>query len=439
MLMNALGEASEKGYSRSEIFSISREGKTRWYEFSVAAIGDSKDTDCRFIALGRDITERRTLEQQLVQSQKMEAVGRLAGGIAHDFNNILQAILGFCELTLTKADEKWEVDRYVNIIRDSALRAASLTQHLLAFSRKQLLVPRVIGVNAFIEETIQMLRRMIGENISIVHESDAMENHVRVDPGQFGQVMTNLAVNARDAMPHGGQLRISVKRADIIGENFAPSSEMLPGEYVLIQVSDTGTGMDQETLSYLFEPFFTTKVLGRGTGLGLSIVYGVVKQSGGYIYVDSRLAQGTTFSIYLPRVRENEEGPKSCPDERLYGTETILLVEDEITVRRLIYQHLSSCGYRVFQAADGNAAIELCRQNAGQLQLLLADVGLPDMKGHTVAKEFRSTNPLGRAIFMTGYTDSIDLGESLQRESTTVLQKPFALKELVAAIRRALD
>ncbi|HUI71016.1 MAG TPA: PAS domain S-box protein [Spirochaetia bacterium] len=388
---------------------------------------------------GRDITEEKSLAAKFLQAQKMEAVGRLAGGVAHDFNNILQAIIGFSEMILAKSGEKLEVDKYVNIIKGSALRAASLTQHLLAFSRKQMLAPKVVDADLLIEESLEMLTRVLGENISITHESEAKDNHVRVDPGQFGQVITNLAVNARDAMPHGGNLRINVSRREAPGESSVPSFEMLPGEYVLIQVSDTGTGMDQETLSHLFEPFFTTKALGRGTGLGLSIVYGVVRQSGGYIDVESTLGTGTTFSIYLPRVVQIEESPKSCPEQQHNGTETILVVEDEDDVRRLVYQYLSSCGYRVLEAKDGNTARDICRRTGGQIQLLLEDIVLPDMRGDVVAREFSAANPLGRIVFMTGYADATDLPESAKRIGALVLQKPFALSELAARMRQALD
>jgi two-component system, cell cycle sensor histidine kinase and response regulator CckA len=438
-VMKALEEASESGQSKSQVFSVTREAKTRWYELSVAAIGELSDPDCRFIALGRDITERRTLEQQLIQSQKMEAVGRLAGGIAHDFNNILQAIIGFTELILTKDREKDDVDKHVNIIKDSAIKAASLTQHLLAFSRKQLLAPKVVDIDALVEESLQMLRRMLGENISITHESEAIANYVRVDPAQFGQVLTNLAVNARDAMLLGGRLGVKVMRVVVQAEDPSRSSEMPPGEYVLIQVSDTGSGMDEETLSHLFEPFFTTKVLGKGTGLGLSIVYGVVKQSGGYIYVQSKLGDGTTFRIYLPRVSGHEDSPRSCPDEEHRGVETILVVEDEENVSRLIFQHLSACGYKVLQASNGAEAIGVFSQSEGHIDLLLTDVVLPDTSGDRVAQRFRAQNPLGCVAFMTGYSDSTDLIETARKENAIILQKPFALAQLSRRIREVLD
>jgi signal transduction histidine kinase/ActR/RegA family two-component response regulator len=436
-IIDAIAEAGQNGQSKRQTISVTRGGKTGWYELSVAAVGDLEDP--RFVVLARDVTERKALEQQLVQSQKMEAIGRLAGGIAHDFNNILQVIIGFCELIRMTRGERREVDEYVNTIRDSARRAASLTQHLLAFSRKQMLAPKDVDVDELIEESLPMLARMVGENISIAHTTDGGPNLIRVDSGQYVQVITNLAVNARDAMPSGGKLEINVRRRQVAEADPARPPEMLPGDYVLIQVSDTGTGMDEETLSHLFEPFFTTKVLGRGTGMGLSIVYGVVKQSGGYIHAESTLGSGTTFSINLPRIPGEQENPKSCPEEEHHGTETILLVEDEDDVRRLIHQHLSACGYKVLQAGDGNTAVGICRRHASQVRLLLVDVVLPDIRGDRVSQEFRAVNPLGRVVFMTGYTDSTGFVESAQREDMAILQKPFTPSELAARIRQVLD
>ncbi len=437
--MSAIAEAGEKGHSGSRAFSVTREGRTRWYETTVAAIGDHQDPEGRFIALVRDITERKTLEQQLAESQKMEAIGRLAGGIAHDFNNILQVIIGFCELILGKAGHEPQTEKQVTTIREAALRAASLTQHLLAFSRRQMLIPRVIDVDALVRESLEMLGRMLGEHISATHTTDGGENRVRADPGQFGQVITNLAVNARDAMPFGGRLTIRVRRVDLAAADPSRPAEVVPGPYVLLQVTDTGTGMDEETLSHLFEPFFTTKVLGRGTGLGLSIVYGAVKQSGGYITVDSRPGAGTTFSLYFPRVSEGESARANCADEEHVGTETVLLVEDEEDVRRLIHRHLSGCGYRVVQAADGRTALDALRQGAGPIDLLLVDVVLPDIRGDRVAQEFRLAFPKGKVVFMTGYTDTTGLVETVQRESAAILQKPFTLSSLGRRVRLALD
>jgi len=383
-------------------------------------------------------TERRSLRQQLIQSQKMEAVGRLAGGIAHDFNNILQVIIGFSELILALGTEGPEVAKHVGTIRDSAARAASLTQHLLAFSRRQMLTPKVIDTDAFIEETLVMLSRLLGENIQVTHRPDSEPPHVRIDPGQFGQVITNLAVNARDAMPFGGRLEINVSHFEKAGD-WAGQPQMLPGEYVLIQVSDNGTGMDEETLSHLFEPFFTTKVLGRGTGLGLSIVYGIIKQSGGYISVDSALGRGTTFSMYIPRMRGTGDEARSCPEEEHNGTETILLVEDQEDVRRLVHSQLSNCGYRVLEAGSAAAALEICRQNAGRFQLLLTDVILPDARGERVAQEFRAMNPLAQIVFMTGYPGASGFIDASQRERASILHKPFTLSELASRIRQSLD
>ena len=436
--MKAIAEAARTGASEGETFFVTQAGKSGWYELSVAAIGDARDPDPRFIVLGRDITERRTLEQQLIQSQKMEAVGRLAGGVAHDFNNILQAIMSFSELILVKNGGWQEIGKDVAAIKDSAQRAASLTQRLLAFSRKQMVAPKVIDTDTLIEESLQMLRRIIGQNVTITHEADTAANHVKVDPAQFAQVITNLAINARDAMPQGGILAIKVRRVEIV-EKYQQAPEMLPGAYVSIEVGDTGTGMDQETLSHLFEPFFTTKVAGRGTGLGLSIVHGVVKQAGGYIDVKSTLRQGTTFTIYLPRVEGSGVSLTSCPEEEHGGAETILVVEDEEAIRLPIVQSLTACGYKVLEARSGVEAEEICARLASRIQLLLADVGLPVTGGGSVARQFRTANPLGRVVFMTDDSHPKEFGETTGMEGATILQKPFSLSSLAQKVRQALD
>jgi signal transduction histidine kinase/ActR/RegA family two-component response regulator len=415
-----------------------QDGSAVVVRLSGRTIREGKDTTSLEL-FAEDVTEHRALEQQLRQSQKMEAVGRLAGGIAHDFNNLLMVISGYSEFLLEKIGPDAVLRGPAQEIANAAERATSLTRQLLAFSRKQMLAPKNVDVDALIEESLQMLARMVGENISIAHTTDGGPNLIRVDSGQYVQVITNLAVNARDAMPSGGKLEINVRRRQVAEADPARPPEMLPGDYVLIQVSDTGTGMDEETLSHLFEPFFTTKVLGRGTGMGLSIVYGVVKQSGGYIHAESKLGSGTTFSINLPRIPGEQENPKSCPEEEHHGTETILLVEDEDDVRRLIHQHLSACGYKVLQAGDGNTAVGICRRHASQVRLLLVDVVLPDIRGDRVSQEFRAVNPLGRVVFMTGYTDSTGFVESAQREDMAILQKPFTPSELAARIRQVLD
>jgi CheY-like chemotaxis protein len=379
------------------------------------------------------------LEQQLIQSQKMEAVGRLAGGIAHDFNNILMVIIGYCDVIRAVQEGRAETLERVKIIRDSAERAAALTRQLLAFSRKQILAPKLVNVDELIAESRPMLEKVLGEDVRFVHEPGATCNVVKADPSQLQQVLMNLTVNARDAMPDGGTFTIRVQSVELDAADPIRPPEMAPGEYVLLRVSDTGSGMDAATLSHLFEPFFTTKELGKGTGLGLSIVYGIVKQSDGYVYVDSKLGSGTAFRVYLRCAQGGGDRPMSRIDEERKGTETILLVEDEEDVRALIQQHLERCGYRVLVAANGPDAVSICRQNRSAIDLLLTDIGLPGLKGWRVAEDFCEVNPDGRIIYMTGYTDAAGMAEVNRSGQGAIIQKPFSTRELAARVRRILD
>jgi two-component system, cell cycle sensor histidine kinase and response regulator CckA len=386
-----------------------------------------------------DITERRALEEQFVQAQKMESVGRLAGGIAHDFNNILQVILGFCEILLTTDTDPQDVVRVVKTIKESAERAAALTMQLLAFSRKQSVVFSAVDLAALVRDSRDMLAQMLGEDILVTHELEGDGAVVNADAGQLQQVLMNLAVNARDAMPEGGKLTISIQRSVIGAGDTGRPVEMSPGDYVLLQVSDTGVGMNAETLSRLFEPFFTTKELGKGTGLGLSIVYGIVKQTKGHVFVESRLGGGTTFKIYLPRVPGAPETARTREGSERRGTETVLLVEDEDGVRNLVQRQLAASGYQVLTASDGTEALEVCRKNPGGIDVLLTDVVLPGARGGKVAEAFRVSNPGGRVIYMTGYTDASGFEDRARREGATILQKPFTLSSLVSGIRQVLS
>jgi PAS domain S-box-containing protein len=437
--LNAVAQAGRSGWFKSPTVAFTNNGKTRWYELSIAAVGDYREKDCHFIVLARDVTERTRLEQQLIQSQKMEAIGRLAGGIAHDFNNILMVIIGYCDVIQMVQEDRHQLMERVKVIKDSAQRAAALTHQLLAFSRKQILSPRNVDVDELIEDSRAMLIKMLSEDIAFTHESSGKGNVVKADPSQLQQVIMNLTVNARDAMPEGGTFTIGVQSVEIHEEDARRPVEMVPADYVLIQVSDTGSGMDAETLSHMFEPFFTTKELGRGTGLGLSIVYGIVKQSEGYVYVESKLGSGTTFRIYLPRVQEAGEKSMSSPDEEHHGTETILLVEDEDDVRRLILQHLKGCGYSVFEASSGPDALKICQKHTNDIHLLITDVGLPGLKGWKVVEGFRESNPHGRIIYMTGYTDPFGLTEIDDKDKAEILQKPFNMVDLATRIRKLLD
>jgi two-component system cell cycle sensor histidine kinase/response regulator CckA len=436
--LNAVANAAQSGEYKSPTVAFSNNGKTRWYELSIASVGDSRRKDCHFIVLARDVTERMRLEQQLIQSQKMEAIGRLAGGIAHDFNNILMVITGYCDVIRMVPEEHHQLMARVKVIRDSAERAASLTRQLLAFSRKQILSPKTVDVDELVNDSRSMLARMLGEDIALTHESSGMGNVVKADPSQLQQVIMNLAVNARDAMPEGGTLTLRVQSVEIHADDALRPVEMIPNRYVVIEVSDSGSGMDKETLAHLFEPFFTTKELGKGTGLGLSIVYGIVKQSGGYIYAQSTLGSGTTFHIYLPRAHGEREKSGSCPDEEHKGTGAVLVVEDEDAVRDLIVQHLQGCGYNVLQAGNGAEALGICAQYKNGINLLITDVVLPGLRGAKVAEKFREANPSGRVMYMTGYIDPVGLAELGSREKMEILQKPFSMVELAARIHTVL-
>ncbi|MGA2477546.1 MAG: ATP-binding protein [Spirochaetia bacterium] len=438
-ILDAVARAGRTGEYRSPPLDFQNGRETRWLELSVAAVSDYRLPECRFVVVARDVTERRGLQQQLIQSQKMEAVGRLSGGIAHDFNNILMVIISYCDLIQRGAGTHGDVGKWVKIIKDSAERAASLTYQLLSFSRKQLLAPKIVDVDGLVEDMRPMLAKLLGEDVRLIHESSGAACRVKGDASQLQQVIMNLTVNARDAIPDEGEVTIRVSAVEHAATDALQPAEMPPGSYVLIEVKDTGAGMDAETLSHLFEPFFTTKELGRGTGLGLSIVYGIVKQSDGYLHVESTPGIGSTFHVYLPRLEEAVEERTSRPGEECKGSETILLVEDADDIRGLIRQHLAGCGYRILEASHGAEASRLCQENPGGIQVLVTDIGLPGLKGWKVADAFRAANPGGRIIYMTGYTDEVSRREIGKDPRAVVLQKPFSMTELAARIRALLD
>ena len=389
-----------------------------------------------------DVTERRTLELQLRQSQKMEAVGRLAGGVAHDFNNLLMVISGYSEFLLERLGPDPKLRVPAQEIANAAQRATSLTRQLLAFSRKQMLAPKVLNLNEVVTENLKMLTRMIGEDIELEMVPGENIGAVKADPGQIEQVIMNLAVNARDAMPHGGKLTIETA-AVTLDETYARfHAPLQPGEYVMLAISDTGSGMDFETQSRIFEPFFTTKGT-KGTGLGLSTVYGIVKQSGGYIWVYSERGKGTTFKIYLPRITPlgivEAPQPAAAVTERLDGMETILLVEDESNLRRLACQYLQNQGYTVLEASDGAAAIRLCNAHTGPIHLLLTDVIMPGMNGRELAQSISSLRPAIKVLYMSGYTENAIGQNGTLAAGVTLLQKPFTLPALKAKVREVLD
>ncbi len=405
------------------------------------AVSDG-DTGTAFELFAEDVTERRALEQQLRQSQKMEAVGRLAGGIAHDFNNLLMVISGYSEFLLDRLGPDPALRGPAQEIAGAAQRASSLTRQLLAFSRKQMMAPKILDLNEVITENLKMLTRVIGEDIDLVMVPAATLGAVRADAGQIDQVIMNLAVNARDAMPSGGKLTIETSNVSLDEEYSRFHAPLRPGDYVMLTISDTGMGMDSETQSHIFEPFFTTKGT-KGTGLGLSTVYGIIKQSGGYIWVYSESGKGTTFKIYLPRVPERAESPavvstaESVATEP--GTETILLVEDEANLRYLARQFLEKQGYRVIEAADGAVAMQIAVAHEGMIHLLLTDVIMPGMNGRELAQRVSEIRPNTKVLYMSGYTENVIGHNGTLDAGVRLLQKPFTLRELKSKVREVLD
>jgi signal transduction histidine kinase/CheY-like chemotaxis protein len=392
------------------------------------------------LVLLRDVSERRGLEEQLRQAQKMEAVGRLAGGVAHDFNNLLTTVLGFGDLALRRVSATDPVRSYLEEIRLAGHRAAGLAQQLLAFSRKQLLAPRVLDLGVIVAEMSRMLRRLIGEDIQLASVIDPGIGRVKADRGQVEQVLMNLAVNARDAMPDGGRLTVEVGNAELDAAYARQHVDVVPGRYVMLAVSDTGSGMDAETQRHIFEPFFTTKEAGRGTGLGLATVYGIVRQSGGSVWVYSELGKGTTFKVYLPRVEEPEsEGGVLDASFGPRGDETVLVVEDDEAVRAMVREVLESHGYAVLTAETGAAACALHAEARGAVRLLLTDVVMPAAGGREIATRLRSLQPDLRVLFMSGYTDDTVLRSGILASGVNFLQKPFSPTQLARAVRDVLD
>jgi PAS domain S-box-containing protein len=388
-----------------------------------------------------DITERKSLEAQLRQSQKMEAIGQLAGGIAHDFNNMLTVINGYGELMLLSLPVEDPHRVSVEQIRQAGERAATLTRHLLAFSRKQVLQSKVLDLNAVVANMDTMLQRVISADIDLLTILSPGLASVKADPGQIEQILMNLVVNARDAMPEGG--RLTIETADVVlDSDYARRHvDVSPGRYVMLAVSDTGCGMDKKTQARIFEPFFTTKEEGKGTGLGLSTVYGIVKQSGGNIWVYSEPGRGTTFRIYLPRIEEAAEAvePDKAPEPLPSGSETILLVEDNAGVRNLAKKILQAHGYKVLDAAEGEDAFRLSGQHKGLIHLMATDMVMPEMSGRELADRLKPSRPNMKVLFMSGYTDKAMLHQGELDPGMAFLQKPFTPQTLARKVREVLD
>jgi PAS domain S-box-containing protein len=412
---------------------------------SVEATGNPMSDDPsagRTLLTCRDVTERRRLENELGQSQKMEAIGRLAGGIAHDFNNILMIIGGYAEIILGQLHPQDPLRKSADPILNVVDRGAALTKRLLSFSRKQVMNPRNLDPNAILEDISKILPRLLGEEIEMAVLPGRDTGMIYADHIQLEQVLINLAVNARDAMPHGGRLTIETANIDFDGSHTPPQQLILPGSYVLLKITDTGCGMNSETRSHVFEPFFTTKAEGKGTGLGLSIVYGIVKRSGGYILVESELNSGTTIKIYFPRVDAVPSPPVDSASQVVNaGNDSgiVLIVEDEELLRNMICEFLASGGYTVLEASSGAEAIAAMERFGRPIDILVTDVILPKTRGPELAGKLREKLPDLKVIYMSGYTDTSLVRDGILEAGTILVQKPFKLQELARVIREALS
>jgi PAS domain S-box-containing protein len=423
---------------------IRPDGTERVVEERSTVVRDSAGRPTRMVGTVLDVTERQRLEEQLLQAQKMDAVGRLAGGVAHDFNNLLTAIIGSADLLRERLPDNHPERVEADEIRAAALRAADLTRQLLAFSRRQILAPQVLHLNRVVAGMNKMLRRLIGEDIEFRCVLTPELGAVRADPGQIEQVIMNLVVNARDAMPRGGTLTIETANVELDEAYGAEHVPVARGHHVLLSVSDTGVGMDGRTQARLFEPFFTTKAQGQGTGLGLSTVYGIVKQSGGYIWVFSELGRGSTFKVYLPRVASETESPLAAQSQpRLPevpgGRETLLIVEDQAEVRRLTEKVLKARGYTVLVAENGPEALRMAEQHAGPIDLLLTDVVMPQMSGREVGMLLGAVRPKLKVLYLSGYADESIVHRGVLEPGLAFLQKPFSPESLARKVREMLD
>ena len=428
-----------EGGSGSLIFEmVGLRGRHLWLETHAVPFRNEKDEITALLGITRDITEHRWLEAQLRQAQKMEAVGSLAGGIAHDFNNILTAIMGYSEMAMMALPEDHPEQKHLEIINESGQRAAALTRQILAFSRKQTLEIKPTNMNEIIDSISKMLHRIIGEDICLELHADSSIPHVLADEGQMEQVITNLAVNARDAMPSGGSLIVETSTAHL-EEGFAGHLGVKPGDYVVVSVRDTGVGIPGDILDKIFDPFFTTKAIGKGTGLGLAMVYGIVKQHGGHINVYSEHGKGTTFRIYLPVIEERMKELQEVELPAIHGgTGTILVVDDELLIRKMLADYLSSLGYTILGAAGGNEAIAVSESYDNGIDLLLTDVIMTDINGKVLAQKIQEGRKDIRVIYMSGYTHNIIAHHGVLDEGINFIEKPIDLVKLVAMIQRVM-
>ena len=433
--------ATMGGGWKGEVLNKKKDGSEFPVHLSTSVINDHNGYPLALIGVATDITERKRLETQLQQSQKLEAIGKLAGGIAHDFNNLLTVIQGYSDLLLAKISVNDPINNQIRQIYDAANRAESLTGQLLAFSRKQLMKPRVIDLNSLIHEMEDMLKRLIGADIKFVINMNSELGKIKADPGQIEQVIMNFAVNARDAMNNGGTLTIETVNTKIDQRFKDDYPEAIVGNYIELKISDTGFGMDKETQAHIFEPFFTTKEKGEGTGLGLATVYGIIKQSGGYIYVHSELTKGTTFNLYFPRVDEplDKEEKSKIADTSLYGDETILVVEDQDEVRQLILDALKLYGYNVLEAPHGGSALLTCEKHQGEIDLIISDIVMPQMNGQELVERLIPLQPQMKVLFISGYSENVFSDRNTLDPGTLYVQKPFTPIELLGKMRFVLD
>jgi PAS domain S-box-containing protein len=431
--------ASGEVIANEEIQVTRGDGSRAIVQVSSAPVRNREGFITAGIAILHDVTERNRLERRLRQLQKMEAMGRLAGGVAHDFNNLLTIIGGYSQMSLDSLKPKDRLRGDLEAIIEASNRATDLARQLMTFSGRQIVEPKIVDLNREVTKVSRTLRRAIGEGIELVTSLNAHAARVRIDPAQFEQILRNLATNARDAMPEGGRLTIETASVEIGNESFVAGLELEPGPYVTIAMSDTGAGMDAETMSHLFEPFYTTKGKGKGTGLGLAVVYGIVKQGGGDILVESEPGRGTVVRVYLPAAEEpvrHEHGPRHSSKA---GTETILIVEDEAQVRRLANEILSRQGYTVIEAASGAEALRLWQERGRSIDLVLTDVLMPQMSGPEMAEKLKALSPGVKVLYMSAYMDDVIARSGSLEAKAAFLQKPFTLDSLSQKVRAVLD
>jgi PAS domain S-box-containing protein len=441
LIRKMLQETQSRGAGPTAEFHYKhKEGHWLVFESVINWVLNEKRKPVKAVVVSRDITERKRLEEQFRQSQKMDAIGRLAGGVAHDFNNLLTAISGYSDILYRSFDPMDPRRADAEEIKSTAQRAAALTQQLLAFSRRQIIQPTVVDMNAVVANLQKMLNRLIGEDIDLVTVLEPRLKPSRADVGQMEQVLLNLTVNSRDAMPEGGKLIIETSNAELTPDYAAGHDGVAPGRYVLLTVTDTGCGMDENTVNHLFEPFYTTKEQGRGTGLGLSTVYGIVQQSGGHIRVFSKSGKGTTFKIYIPQASAPTQAPDRVAESEDFfrGSETLLLVEDDPTVRRLAERVLRSSGYSLLVAASGAEALRLLKEG-DPLDMLVTDVVMPGMSGPDLAKQLRLSRPELKVLFLSGYMEDDLRTRVLTDGSYAYIPKPFRPNDLTKKIRDVLD